>query len=60
MKDITNLLKWGYTLLAAMASITLAISLFVPEVSPINQMTLLMQSVCFGWLSGAAFNIKEN
>ena len=53
-----KLLKWGYGALSIVAAVTLAISFFVQDVNPIAQITLLLQSVGFGWLCGFAIGAE--
>ena len=45
--------KWAYGALAIIAATCLIISFFV-DTSPIGQITLLLQSVGFGWICGFA------
>ena len=49
-----KLFKWGYGAFAIAAATCLAISFFVQEVNPTTQITLLLQSVGFGWICGFA------
>jgi hypothetical protein len=49
-----KLFKWGYGALALVAAIALIASFFIQDVTPITQITLLIQSVGFGWICGAA------
>lgn len=49
-----KLLKWGYGALALVAAIVLIASFFIQDVKPLTQITLLIQSVGFGWLCGFA------
>lgn len=48
--------KWSYGILSALSAATLLISFFMNDVNPIGQITLLIQSVGFAWISGAAFS----
>ena len=54
-----KLFKWGYGALAAVTTIVLIVSFFVQDVSPIAQIALLVQSVGFAWICGAAFGVNE-
>lgn len=47
--------KWAYCALAIASAVTLAVSFFVQDVSPIGQVALLVQSVGFGWTCGCYF-----
>lgn len=49
-----KLLKWAYGALALVTFATLIVSFFVQDVNPIGQITLLIQSVGFGWICGFA------
>lgn len=49
-----KLFKWGYGALAIAATIALIVSFFIQDVKPLTQITLLIQSVGFGWLCGFA------
>lgn len=49
-----TLLKWGYGALALTASICLVVSFFAQEVNPVTQITLLLQSVGYGFVCGLA------
>lgn len=49
-----KLFKWGYGALAIAATIVLIVSFFIQDVKPLTQITLLIQSVGFGWLCGFA------
>jgi hypothetical protein len=48
--------KWSYGALSVLAAATLLISFFIHDVNPIGQITLLIQSVGFAWICGAAFS----
>ena len=47
-----KLFKWAYAAIALVATTVLTISFFMQDVSPINQITLLIQSVGFGFVCG--------
>lgn len=49
-----KLFKWGYGTLALVTTIVLIISFFIQDVNPLTQISLLIQSVGFGWLCGFA------
>lgn len=49
-----KIFKWGFGVLALVGAVVLAITFFMQDISPVNQIGLLMQSVGFGWLSGFA------
>lgn len=49
-----KLFKWAYGALAFVAAAALVASFFVQDVKPITQITLLIQSVGFAWICGAA------
>ena len=49
-----KLFKWAYGALALVAVIFLIISFFMQDTTPITQITLLIQSVGFGWICGLA------
>ena len=49
-----KLLKWAYGALAIVAATCLAISFFMQDINPITQISLLLQSVGFGWICGFA------
>lgn len=49
-----TLLKWGYGALSIIATIFLIVSFFIPDTTPITQITLLLQAVGFGWVCGFA------
>ena len=44
--------KWAYGALAVIASSVLIASFFMADVKPIAQLTLLVQSLGFGFISG--------
>lgn len=48
-----KLFKWAYGALAIVSATCLVISFF-QDVNPITQITLLIQSVGFGWVCGFA------
>ena len=48
-----TLFKWAYGALALIAAVVLAVSFFMQDVKPITKITLLIQSVGFGWVCGA-------
>ena len=45
-------LKICYGALAIVAATVLAVSLFMQDVKPLTQLSLLIQSVGFGWMCG--------
>ena len=47
-----KLFKWAYGALALVASIALIISFFIPDTTPGAQITLLINSVGYGFVSG--------
>ena len=49
-----KLFKWAYGALTLITSIVLAVSFFMPDINPITQITLLIQSVGFGFVCGLA------
>ena len=49
-----KLFKWAYGALALVAASCLVISFFMQDVKPLTQITLLIQSVGFGWICGFA------
>lgn len=49
-----KLLKWGYGAISIVAAIALAASFFMQDINKITQITLLLQSVGFGWICGFA------
>ena len=49
-----KLFKWGYGTLAIVATIVLIVSFFIQHIKPLTQITLLIQSVGFGWICGFA------
>ena len=48
-----KIFKWAYGALALVASVCLVVSFFT-DVNQITQITLLIQSVGFGWICGFA------
>ncbi len=50
-----KLFKWAYGALAIISAVTLVVTFFVQDVNPIGQVTLLVQSVGFGWICGCYF-----
>jgi hypothetical protein len=46
--------KWGYCALSIISAICLIVSFFIPDTTPITQISLLLQSVGFGWVCGYA------
>ena len=48
-----KLFKWTYGALALIATVFLIISFFMPDVKPLTQITLLIESVGFAWICGA-------
>ena len=54
-----KLFKWGYGALSIAATICLIVSLFLPDVKPITQLTFVLQSVGFGWLCGFAIGADQ-
>ena len=51
---MTTLFKWAYGALAIAAATALIVSFFIPDAKPLTQITLLIQSVGFGFISGMA------
>ena len=51
---MTNFMKWAYGALAIAAATALIVSFFVPGTKPLTQITLLIQAVGFGFISGLA------
>ena len=49
-----KLFKWAYGVLALIASSVLIASFFLLGINPITQITLLIQSIGFGWICGFA------
>ena len=51
---MTTFMKWAYGALAIAAAIVLIVSFCVPGTKPLPQITLLIQAVGFGFISGLA------
>lgn len=49
-----KLFKWAFGALSLVAATVLTITFFMQDINPISQITLLIQSVGFGWLCGFA------
>ena len=49
-----KLFEWAYGALALITTVFLIISFFMPDVNPLTQISLLIQSVGFGWTCGFA------
>ena len=53
-----KLFKWGFAALSLAATICLAISFFMQDVKPITQITLLIQSVGYCFISAFAIGAE--
>lgn len=49
-----KLFKWAFGALAITTTIVLIVSFFVPGIQPLTQISLLIQSVGYGWICGFA------
>jgi hypothetical protein len=49
-----KLFKWAYGALSIISTIALIASLFIPDINPLIQITLVLQSVGFGWICGVS------
>lgn len=45
-------IKIAYSILAVVTAITLSISFFMKDANPISQLSLLIEAIGFGWVSG--------